>query len=54
MMAGVRSQILAAVLLAAATYGVLQRIAEAKIATAVGGEAFPLDDKRLSRSCGSE
>jgi len=48
MMAGVRSQIVAAVVLAAATYGVLLRIAEAKIATAVGGGAFPLDDKRGS------
>ena len=41
-----RFQILAAVLLAAATYGVLLRIAETKVETAVGGGAFPLDDKR--------
>lgn len=41
-----RAQILAAVLVAAATYGVLLRIAEAKVETAVGGGAFPLDDTR--------
>ena len=41
-----RNQLLAAVLLAAATYGVLLRIAETKVETAVGGGAFPLDDKR--------
>ena len=43
-----RSQIVAAIVLAAATYGVLLRIAEAKIETAVGGGTFPLDDKRPS------
>ena len=41
-----RNQILAAVLLAVATYGVLLRIAEAKVETTVGGGAFRLDDKR--------
>jgi len=41
-----RNQVLAAVLLAAATYGVLLRIAETKVETAVGGKGFPLDDKR--------
>jgi hypothetical protein len=46
MIAGVRNQILAAVLLAGATYGSVLRIAEAKNETAVGGGAFPLDDKR--------
>lgn len=46
MMPGMRNQILAAVLLAAATYGVLLRIAEAKVEATVGGGAFPLDDKR--------
>ena len=37
-----RSQALAAVVLAAATYGVLLRIAEAKVEAAVGAGAFPL------------
>jgi hypothetical protein len=46
MMAGMRNQILAVVLLAAATYGVLLRIAETKVETAVGGKGFPLEDKR--------
>ena len=46
MMAGVRNQILAAVVLAAATYGVLLRIAESKVETSVGGAGFPLDDTR--------
>lgn len=41
-----RNQLLAAVLLAAATYGVLVRIAEAKVETAVGEGAFRLDGKR--------
>jgi hypothetical protein len=41
----VRNQILAAVLLAAATYGVLLRIAEAKVEASVGGGSFPLDEK---------
>lgn len=45
MMAGMRNQVLAAVLLAAATYGVLLRIAEAKVETSVGGGTFPLDEK---------
>jgi hypothetical protein len=48
MMAGVRNQVLAAVLLAAATYGVLLRIAEAKVEASVGGGAFPLDEKHLA------
>ncbi len=41
-----RSQILAAVVLAAATYGVLLRIAEAKVEASVGGGVFRLDDRR--------
>jgi hypothetical protein len=41
-----RGQIIAAVVLAAATYGVLLRIAEAKVETAVGGGGFPLDEQR--------
>lgn len=41
------SQIVAAALLAAATYGVLVGIAEAKVDAAVGGGAFPLDDRRV-------
>ena len=45
-MTGMRNQILALILVAAATYGVLLRIAEAKVETAVGGGTFPLDDKR--------
>ena len=45
-MAGARTQIVAAVVLAAATYGVLLRIAEAKVETSVGGGGFPLEDTR--------
>ena len=41
-----RSQIIAAVLLAVATYGVLVRIAEAKVEHAVGAGGFPLDAGR--------
>jgi hypothetical protein len=41
-----RAQILAVVILAAATYGVLLRIAEAKVETSVGGRGFVLDDTR--------
>jgi hypothetical protein len=41
-----RGQIVAAVVLAAATYGVLLRIAEAKVDSAVGEGGFPLDEKR--------
>lgn len=42
-----RGQIIAAVVIAAATYGVLLRIAEAKVETAVGGgDGFALDDRR--------
>jgi hypothetical protein len=46
MIAGVRNQILAAVVLAGVTYGSVLRIAEARNETAVGGGAFPLDDQR--------
>lgn len=45
-MAGARTQIVAAVVLAAATYGVLLRIAEAKVEASVGGGGFALDDTR--------
>jgi hypothetical protein len=41
-----RNQILAAVLLAVATYGVLLRIAETKVGTSVGGGDFSLYDNR--------
>jgi hypothetical protein len=41
-----RSQIFAAVLLAIATYGVLVRIAEAKVERAVGSGGFRLDSRR--------
>lgn len=41
-----RGQIVAAAVLAAATYGVLLRIAEAKVEAAVGEGGFPLDEKR--------
>ena len=41
-----RSQIIAAVLLAVATYGVLVRIAEAKVERAVGAGGFRLDEGR--------
>ncbi len=41
-----RDQVVAAVLLAATTYFALHRIAEAKVDTAVGGAAFPLDAHR--------
>jgi hypothetical protein len=45
-MAGARNQIIAVVVLAAATYGVLLRIAEAKVEASVGGGGFPLDEAR--------
>lgn len=48
MMAGMRSQVIAAAVLAAATYGVVLRIAEAKTETTAGGGVFPLDDQRAS------
>jgi hypothetical protein len=41
-----RNQIIAAVLLAIATYGVLVRIAEAKVDRAVGSDSFRLDGRR--------
>jgi hypothetical protein len=41
-----RSQILAVLALAVATYGVLLRIAEAKVEAAVGAGGFPLDARR--------
>lgn len=41
-----RSQLVAAVLLAIATYGVLLRIAEAKVERAVGAHGFRLDERR--------
>lgn len=41
-------QIVAAAVIAVATYGVMIRIAEAKVEAAVGAGAFPLDDGRAA------
>ena len=41
-----RAQVLAALVIAAATYGVLLRIAEGKVEASVGGAGFRLDERR--------